>query len=75
MKNRVLIIILALVMVMGFFSCGIFGKGCGCPTFGYVDHAGSKDIVKLHSRSSKSGIATLTFAMTRGESDKNSLSF
>jgi len=74
MKNRILILI-GLVLIVSFSSCGIFGKGCGCPTFGYVDHAVSKNVVKLHARSAKSGIATLTLAMTRGERDKNSLSF
>jgi len=35
MKNRVLILI-GLVVVVSFSSCGIFGKGCGCPTFGGI---------------------------------------
>jgi len=34
MKKSKLIIIGAAVLLAGFSSCGIFKKGCGCPTFG-----------------------------------------
>ena len=34
LKNR--LIILGAVVVMALSSCGIFHKGCGCPTFGKV---------------------------------------
>jgi hypothetical protein len=34
-KNKLLLFVL-LLTVISFSSCGIFGKGCGCPEFGYV---------------------------------------
>jgi len=42
MKKSKLIIIGAAILVTGFSSCGIFKKGCGCPTFGKVKCAGGK---------------------------------
>jgi len=36
MKKSKLIIIGAAVLLAGFSSCGIFKKGCGCPTFGKI---------------------------------------
>jgi hypothetical protein len=33
-KNKLLI--LGVVVLMSVSSCGIFHKGCGCPTFGKV---------------------------------------
>jgi hypothetical protein len=32
-KNKVLVVIV-LLTVTSLSSCGIFHKGCGCPTFG-----------------------------------------
>jgi len=32
-KNK-LIILVVIVLVISLSSCGIFGGGCGCPTFG-----------------------------------------
>jgi hypothetical protein len=34
-KNKLLLFVLLLV-VTSLSSCGIFGKGCGCPEFGYM---------------------------------------
>jgi len=34
-KNKLLLFVLLLITI-SFSSCGIFGKGCGCPEFGYV---------------------------------------
>jgi hypothetical protein len=34
-KNK--FIFLALFGLLAFSSCGIFHKGCGCPTFGSVN--------------------------------------
>jgi hypothetical protein len=36
-KNK--LIFLALVGLVALSSCGIFHKGCGCPTFGKINHA------------------------------------
>ncbi|WP_179415053.1 hypothetical protein HDF19_07445 [Mucilaginibacter sp. E4BP6] len=36
MKKNSLFLFAALLAVVSFSSCGIFGKGCGCPTFGRV---------------------------------------
>jgi len=36
MKKSKLIIIGAAILLTGTSSCGIFKKGCGCPTFGKV---------------------------------------
>lgn len=35
-KNK--LTILALIGLLALSSCGIFHKGCGCPTFGKVNH-------------------------------------
>jgi len=42
MKKSKLIIIGAAILLTGLSSCGIFKKGCGCPTFGAVKGAGGK---------------------------------
>jgi len=35
-KNK--FVFLALIGLLALSSCGIFHKGCGCPTFGKVNH-------------------------------------
>ena len=32
-------VFLALIGLVVLSSCGLFHKGCGCPTFGKVNHA------------------------------------
>jgi len=36
MKKNSLFLFAALMVTVGFSSCGIFGKGCGCPEFGKI---------------------------------------
>jgi len=36
-------IVLGLVCTIALSSCGIFGKGCGCPKFGKVNHTAPKN--------------------------------
>jgi len=36
-------IVLGLVCTLALSSCGIFGKGCGCPKFGKVNHTALKN--------------------------------
>ncbi|WP_461449945.1 hypothetical protein [Mucilaginibacter sp.] len=35
MKN-ILFFFAAVLVIISFSSCGIFGKGCGCPEFGKI---------------------------------------
>jgi hypothetical protein len=42
MKKNKLFILAGVVVLLSFSSCGIFHKGCGCPTFGAVKCADSK---------------------------------
>jgi len=39
MKKNSLYLFTALLVVVSFSSCGIFSKGCGCPTFGKIKHS------------------------------------
>ncbi len=36
--------VLTLAGMLALSSCGIFGKGCGCPKFGKVNHTGPENI-------------------------------
>jgi len=36
MKKNSLLLFAALLVVVIFSSCGLFSKGCGCPTFGRI---------------------------------------
>jgi hypothetical protein len=42
LKNK--LHLMALVLLVSLSSCGIFHKGCGCPTFGQTKH----EIFKMH---------------------------
>ena len=52
-KNKLLLFVLLLITI-SFSSCGIFGKGCGCPEFGYVkaDKAHHKEIIMIRAKAS-----------------------
>jgi hypothetical protein len=36
MKKNSLFLFGAMLVTVSFSSCGIFGKGCGCPEFGKI---------------------------------------
>ncbi|WP_290306214.1 hypothetical protein [Mucilaginibacter flavus] len=42
MKKSKFLILAGAVILLSFSSCGIFHKGCGCPTFGVTKGAGNK---------------------------------
>jgi len=41
MKKNSLFLFVALLVVVSISSCGIFGKGCGCPEFGKIKQQNS----------------------------------
>jgi hypothetical protein len=59
LKNKY--ILLGAFLLLGLSSCGIFHKGCGCPTFGYLNASPksspkertlSNNLLKQHSEPS-----------------------
>jgi hypothetical protein len=46
-KNKLLLFAALLILVVSFSSCGIFSKGCGCPTFGKIKQAPSPQVFTM----------------------------
>ena len=59
-KNKLLLFVLLLITV-SLSSCGIFGKGCGCPEFGYAkgDKAPHNEIIMIGDKASLLHVAQL----------------
>jgi hypothetical protein len=55
-KNKLLLFAALLILVVSFSSCGIFSKGCGCPTFGKIkQHAAPVVIASTKATAVKAG--------------------
>ena len=54
MKKNTLFLFAAVLLVTSLSSCGIFGKGCGCPTFGQLkSHSSSPSSLRAIARQSQ----------------------
>jgi hypothetical protein len=54
MKKNSFFLLAALLIVVGFSSCGIFGKGCGCPEFGKIKlHNAAPSSLRVIARQSQ----------------------
>jgi len=45
MKKNTLFLFAVVLAITSFSSCGIFSKGCGCPTFGKIKSHSSPIVI------------------------------